>query len=151
MVCHNWFMFLVRTLLLCAIVLVGIFTCPPLWLPITLWRRWFTLGLLVLSHFWMKSNGSPTMVLYTWLTKPWCGRRGVLEGMLETPWKWIEWNRDAQKDQRWIVNPWRIGTRFIALNVTKLATTDEDVKRTYVLRIWWLSLIYFRFCSSFLP
>jgi hypothetical protein len=44
------------------------FYVPPLWPPITLWRCWFTLGLLVLSRFWMKSNGSPTMVLDTWLT-----------------------------------------------------------------------------------
>jgi hypothetical protein len=29
----------------------------------------------------------------------------------------------------------KIGTRFIALNATKAATTDEDVKRIYVLRI----------------
>jgi hypothetical protein len=27
---------------------------------------------------------------------------------------------------------WRIGTGFVALNATKLATTDEDVKRTYI-------------------
>jgi hypothetical protein len=27
------------------------FYVPPLWPPITLWRCWFTLGLLVLSHF----------------------------------------------------------------------------------------------------
>jgi hypothetical protein len=33
------------------------------------------------------------------------------------------------------VNLWRIGTRFVALNATKPVTTDEDVKRTYVLRI----------------
>jgi hypothetical protein len=51
------------------------------------------------------------------------------------PWKWIERNWDAQKDQRRIVNLWRIGTRFIALNATKLATTDEDVKRMYIHRI----------------
>jgi hypothetical protein len=29
----------------------------------------------------------------------------------------------------------KIGTRFVALNATKAATTDEDVKRIYVLRI----------------
>jgi hypothetical protein len=40
--------------------------------------------------FWMKSNGSPMMVLNMWLTKPLCRRRGVLEGTLDTPWKWIE-------------------------------------------------------------
>jgi hypothetical protein len=28
-----------------------------------------------------------------------------------------------------------IGMGFVALNATKLATTDEDVKRRYVLRI----------------
>jgi hypothetical protein len=140
-VCRVWFMFLVRTLLLCAIVLVGIFTCPPLCPPITLWRRWFTLGLHVLSHFWIKSNGSPTMVLDTWLIKPCCGRRDVLEGALSTPWKKIEWNWDTKKDQRWIVNLWRTCTIFVALNATKPATTDEDMKRTYVLRIWCPSLI----------
>jgi hypothetical protein len=133
MVCHSWFIFLVRTLLLCAIVLVRIFTYPPLWPPIILWRRWFTLGLLVLSHFWMKSNESPMMVLDTWLTKPWSGRREVLEGTLGTPWKWIEWNQDDQKVQWWIVNLWRSGTRFIALNATKSSTTDEDWReRTYL-------------------
>jgi hypothetical protein len=39
--------------------------------------------------------------------------------------------------------------RFVALNATKPATTDKDVKRMYVLRIWCPSLIYFRFRSSF--
>jgi hypothetical protein len=46
------------------------FYVPPLWPPVTLWRLWFTLGLLVLSHFWMKSNESPMMILDTWLTTP---------------------------------------------------------------------------------
>jgi hypothetical protein len=65
-----------------------------------------------------------------WLIKPWCGKTGVLEGELDTPWKWIEWNQDTKKDQRLIVNPWRIDMRYVALNATKSATTDEDVKRT---------------------
>jgi hypothetical protein len=30
---------------------------------------------------------------------------------------------------------WRIGMRFVALNATKSATTDEDVKRMYLLKI----------------
>jgi hypothetical protein len=55
------------------------------------------------------------------------------------------------RSKRWIVNIWRTSMRFVALNATKLATIDEDVKRTYVLRIWCLPLIYFRFYSSFLP
>jgi hypothetical protein len=38
-----------------------IFYVPPLWPPITLWKLWFALGLLILSHFWMKSNGSHDM------------------------------------------------------------------------------------------
>jgi hypothetical protein len=33
------------------------------------------------------------------------------------------------------VNLWMIDMRFVALNATKPATTDEDVKRMYVLRI----------------
>jgi hypothetical protein len=140
-VCHIWLIFCVHTLLLCVIFSAGIFMCPPLWPHITLWRLWFILGLLILSHFWMKSNGIPMMVLDTWLTKPWCGRRGVLKGALGTPWKWIEWNWDIKKDQRWIVNIWMIDLRFIALNATKPVTTHEDVKRTYVFRIWNLSLI----------
>jgi hypothetical protein len=45
------------------------FYVPPLWPPITLWRRWFALGLLILSCFWMKSNGNPMMVPDTWPTK----------------------------------------------------------------------------------
>jgi hypothetical protein len=33
------------------------------------------------------------------------------------------------------VNLWRIDMRYIALNATKLATTDKDVKKMYMLRI----------------
>jgi hypothetical protein len=149
MVWLSWFMFHVRTLLLCIIFSIRIFTCPLLWSTIILWKLWFTLGLLILSRSWMKSNESSMVVLGTSLATPWCGRRGVLEGALDTPWKWIEWNRDTKKGQRWIVNLWRIGTRFIALNATKPATTDEDVKRTYILRIWNSSLIYFWLCPFF--
>jgi hypothetical protein len=45
------------------------FYVPLLWTHITLWMCWFALGLLILSYFWMKSNGSLTMVLDTWSTK----------------------------------------------------------------------------------
>jgi hypothetical protein len=47
------------------------------------------------------------------------------------------------------VNLWRIDTRYSALNATKLATTDKDVKRTYILRID-ESLRYFTFDFIFL-
>jgi hypothetical protein len=46
------------------------FYMTPLSPTIILWKLWFTLGLLVLSCSWMKSNGGPMMVLDTWLTKP---------------------------------------------------------------------------------
>jgi hypothetical protein len=42
--------------------------------------------------------------------------------------------------------------RYAALNATKLATTDEDVKRTYVLRIdEFLHYFTFDFVFLFLP
>jgi hypothetical protein len=145
-VCHSWFMFYVRTLLLSVIFSVEIIMCPPFWPTTIHFKPWFALGLLILSHSWMKSNGSHTIVLGTYLTKQWCGRRGVLEGVLGTPWKWIMWNWDSQKDQRPIVNLWRIDMRYIVLNATKPATTDEDVKRTYIVRILNPSLFYFWFC-----
>jgi hypothetical protein len=82
MVWHSWFMFVVRTLLLCAIILVEIFTCPPLWPSLTLWRRWFTLGLLILSFLdeeqWEPYDGTRYVTDKAMMWKKrklWCWRR----------------------------------------------------------------------------
>jgi hypothetical protein len=44
------------------------------------------------------------------------------------------------------VNPWTIDMIYVAPNVVKSATTDEDVKRTYIVRILNPSLFYFLLC-----
>jgi hypothetical protein len=44
------------------------------------------------------------------------------------------------------VNLWWIDMRYTALNATKPATIDEDMERTYILRILNPSLFYFQFC-----
>jgi hypothetical protein len=44
------------------------------------------------------------------------------------------------------VNPWTIDLIYVAPNVVKSATTDEDVKRTYIVRILNPSLFYFLLC-----
>jgi hypothetical protein len=47
-----------------------------------------------------------------------------------------------------IVNPWRIDMRYVALNATKPATTNEGVKRTYMLRMYYASTILLSILSS---
>jgi hypothetical protein len=144
-VSHSWFMFHVHTLLVYVIFSVEITTCPPLW-PITLcWKLWFRLGPLDLYCSWMKSNGIHIMVLDTWLIKQWCGRRNVLEGVLDTLWRWTVSNRLVPNEWRSIQNTWRIDIIYVAQNVTKPATMLRQ--RTYI--GYYIVYIYIAFCLVF--
>jgi hypothetical protein len=141
-VSHSWFMFHVHTLLVYVIFSVEITTCPPLW-PITLcWKLWFRLGPIDLYCSWMKSNGIHIMVLDTWLIKQWCGRRNVLEGVLDTLWRWTVSNWLVPNEWRSIQNTWRIDIIYVAQNVTKPATMLRQ-------RGYYIVYIYIAFCLVF--